>query len=692
MYSIPKKIQDILELQIETEALDDKKAILHTIIIPPETGTRKPSTFICAIDISGSMGEEATLKKGDEVDIFTRLDLVKHSIKTIIYMLNPDDNLCLIPFDDIPSVELPIQPMSKEGKNLANGVLDTIKPMYSTNIWGALRAAVEEVMKSPICKNTNNYILLFTDGEPNLNPPEGIMEALTKQLKGIPGYFEHFTIHTFGYGYSLDSSLLYDISVIGNGIYNYIEDSEKIGTTFVNFLSNSLSSSVSNTKLTVTPPKGVSLKSLGFEMVNNEITTGPIEFGQTRDFVHRFKLPADPNFEFSVTLEYGANRVTKKINGITLKQSKTTGIEWVRSMYCRYLSKEIKKRCGSSKKVKDYLSLIKKTITESPFSSEEQLKMLLCDLESTRESEGQVTKAFSNNEWLHRWGFHYLRSLLRAHQLQMCHNFRDPGVQGYGGECFRDLQDATDAAFCKIPAPVPSSRKIIPVKVIKDEEVTVKTVPKIAPVPASKPGSKQENKDSKAAKPPSPAPVYRPPSPKHYDVNNYSRYNSGCFDGEGEVNMINGKKKVKELVKGDEIICAEGKTAKIVAVIIAKVNSPIELVELRGVKLTKRHPIRINGEWRYPTSVKEGELQYCDVVYNLVLDTNHIVLINGLEVVTLGHGFKDNAVIDHKYFGSQKVIEDMKTFVGWDKGKVIIEEWKVKRDPITQRVQGLIIE
>jgi len=634
-----------LELHLETEILTDKKALLHASIIPPKTGTRKGSTLVCAIDASGSMGEDATLNKGGEKDLFSRLDLVKHSVKTIIHMLNPEDNICLIPFDDNPIVELPIQAMDQAGKDKALKVLEKIKPMCSTNIWGALKASINEITRSPICENTNNYILLFTDGEPNVNPPKGIMGELKEEVGRIKNCYERFTIHTFGYGYSLDSKLLYDISVLGNGIYNYIPDCTMIGTTFVNFVSNILSTFVANAKLTVVPSKELKLKGLGFDTADSNVTTSSIRFGQTRDFIFKYNLPSDKSIEFSVTLSYGINMETKKVIGISSKQSKTIGIEWIRSMYSRYLLKELEQKKALKKAPKPYIKLVQKAIESSPFNKDPQLEMLYRDIESSKEMEAQVTKAFSTEDWFRKWGFHYIQSLARAHQLQMCHNFKDPSVQAYGGEYFKELQDKTDEIFCTIPAPKPKIHK---------------------------------------------NPVAQPYNPPPYNMRHYMNYGAGCFDGEGEVILTNGKKKVKDLVKDDEVICAGGKTAKVVALIITKLSEPIELVELKGVKLTPWHPVRLNREWKFPVNVKKAQLDHCDVVYNLILDRNHIVMINGLEVLTLGHGFKDNKVVEHEYFGSQKVIDDMKKFKGWDKGKVIINQWKTIRDPVTQLVQGLI--
>ena len=70
--------------------------------------------------------------------------------------------------------------------------------------------------------------------------------------------------------------------------------------------------------------------------------------------------------------------------------------------------------------------------------------------------EGQITEAISREDWYTKWGGHYLPSLARAHQLQQCNNFKDPGIQQYGGELFKQLRDHADDLFCKLPPPKPS--------------------------------------------------------------------------------------------------------------------------------------------------------------------------------------------------------------------------------------------
>merc|ERR1719220_3461697 len=54
---------------------------------------------------------------------------------------------------------------------------------------------------------------------------------------------------------------------------------------------------------------------------------------------------------------------------------------------------------------------------------------------------GQVAEAFSREDWFTKWGIHFLPSLLCAHVTQQCNNFKDPGVQQYGGELFNNLRD-----------------------------------------------------------------------------------------------------------------------------------------------------------------------------------------------------------------------------------------------------------
>ena len=77
------------DLQITINSgLNGKSYYTHVAIKPPaSTEKRNRVAIICVLDISGSMDCEATQGQSTESDGFSRLDLVKHSVNTIIHSL-----------------------------------------------------------------------------------------------------------------------------------------------------------------------------------------------------------------------------------------------------------------------------------------------------------------------------------------------------------------------------------------------------------------------------------------------------------------------------------------------------------------------------------------------------------------------------------------------------------------------------
>ena len=56
-------------------------------------------------------------------------------------------------------------------------------------------------------------------------------------------------------------------------------------------------------------------------------------------------------------------------------------------------------------------------------------------------------------------------------------------------------------------------------------------------------------------------------------------------------------------------------------------------------------------------------------MYNFVLDSCHAIVVNGIRCCTFGHEFKGEKV-EHEYFGSKKIIEDL---IKFDNNKKINE-------------------
>lgn len=113
------------------------------------------------------------------------------------------------------------------------------------------------------------------------------------------------------------------------------------------------------------------------------------------------------------------------------------------------------------------------------------------------------------------------------------------------------------------------------------------------------------------------------------------------------------------------------------------------MVELSGgLRITPWHPIRINGKFIFPTDIEEPKVKECALVYNFVLDQGHILTVNGVECLTLAHSFRE-AIAEHEYFGTQRVLEDLKQIEGWVNGRICLNWDDVVRDTTSGLIIGI---
>ncbi len=82
----------------------------------------------------------------------------------------------------------------------------------------------------------------------------------------------------------------------------------------------------------------------------------------------------------------------------------------------------------------------------------------------------------------------------------------------------------------------------------------------------------------------------------------------------------------------------------------------------------------------FPIEITKPIKKNFDYVYNFVLEDGHSALINDVTVVTLGHNFTSNSVIKHNFYGTQKVIDNLARFEGWEEGLVVLDKPKFERD------------
>lgn len=634
--------------------VDDAGSESHVMVSVqvPECPKRTPADICCLVDISGSMGCAAVESDGVvNKDGLSILDIAKHALKTVVHSLCDDDRLALVAFDHRAETVLQTTAMTKEGRDKAIEALENLQPQGQTNIWGGLLAAMDALRVSDATGlGRQKSILLLTDGQPNVNPPRGHIAELKDYKDKHPDF--SFQINTFGFGYSLNSELLLDLAVEGSGTYAFIPDAVIVGTVFVNSVANVLSTLTQNAKLHLCPKSKAEFAGsvLGDHAVLDEswgrvVSLGPLQHGQSREVVVPLRIPSGNAEYLEVFLTYptatGEQNISAQTSARTASQDAKVG--YLRNTVVSSGYEAVRKGCSGKNPEAEVTAVVSHIATDhiDELSSDGRFVALKADL------EGRMSKSVKGKERFNRWGKHYLRALMRSHQLQMCTNFMDPGLQVYGGELFRSLRENGDSIFLTLPKPKPSLRR--------SSQVSISSA-----------RSQVSNSSTARAR-------SRSPNMNTY----YAGAGGGCF-GETSTVMIatpcgqSLETRVPDVKMGDEIHVADG-TARVRCVVrIARPSSKGLVAFPGGLTITAKHPVRISGQWMLPGEMYHQRVPSAsDYVYNFVLDRSHIVVVNGVECVTWGHGFEDENV-EHPYYGTEKVIEDLAKLPGWDQGFVTV--------------------
>ena len=104
---------------------------------------------------------------------------------------------------------------------------------------------------------------------------------------------------------------------------------------------------------------------------------------------------------------------------------------------------------------------------------------------------------------------------------------------------------------------------------------------------------------------------------------------------------------------------------------------------------TPNHPIKYQGEWIHPKSLSKPRMMECDYVYSFLLKNRGTIWINDTESAAFAHNLHDNDVIEHNYFGTEKVVEDFKKMNGWKSGLIEITPECIQRDNKTGYVNSI---
>ncbi len=616
-----------------------RETTTHTALTIAPTHTESKETIcIAVLDVSGSMDSSAQLNYTSQSEgrEFSRLDLVKHSMKTLVELMaseytNTKSSLGIISFSDSARVVMPVMPMTDIGVSHAKASIDELQADGGTNIWDGLRLALDQAARQNPAANIQ--ILLLTDGEPTKSylPILGIEKTLQKKLATIP---VRTSIHTFGFGYRLDTNLMEKICIIGGGSYGFIPDCSMVGTVFINWC----------TKALLTLAHHITVK-----VGETVIPVPDCILGMPQTVL----LPKSEAISDSVTVTYD-NDQTATVS-VT---SSTDSME--HELYLHKLQTIIK----SVKEEPEYDDA--KLIAEAEFqalydeieaqpNADHFLLAIQRDLKSDDENEGQLIKCVENEGWYNKWGKNHLIAYSRALMLRQCINFKDKVLQYFASQPFQAIQEKGIDIFSNMPPPKHSKYHHAHTWSMNGTNPTI------------------------------------PDIHTFVDMGAFVMASGGCFSGSNVVLMDDGRPRyVKDLKRGDKVW--GGHTIRVV--VYTALDEPVQMVKFAtGLLITPWHPIRNSPvePWLHPAEMVKGVQGTVSIpgYYNLVLDSGHVVEINGYQVCTLGHGFTESAVIRHPYFGTEAVIEDLKMRDGWAEGFVQLSLTNIQRNPSTGLVEKM---
>lgn len=650
---------------------DDGRSLMLSVESP--LLLQPADVHICIVlDVSGSMSDlcddSATATAGKEQSYLTRLDIAKHAVKTVIACLNETSCFSLVTYSTHAATLLNALPMTDHNKAEAHCIVDRIAAGGSTNMWEGMEAGLE-ILSASSKSMANQHLMVLTDGDRPDVPPRGFVGSM-QRLKEQWEQRYPCLVHTFGFGYQLDSKLLYQIAAEGNGLFAFIPDGSMVGTVFINAFANAVTLTATDLRLAVALPGGVT----GCQRVMGSCSqvdhrAWGVEIRRPVMFeARRWDVLLTLNVPVSSFLKDAQHRVIH----LSLRSSDGRSVHVTDADATAFTLQPWDENRATL--VRMHAQLV------AGLSSQEVPVDALCGelraaassvdnetrhvLEQWRaDVDGEVRMALSSRDRFSRWGRHYLPSLARAHDLEMGHNFKDPGVQVYTSPTFERMRDLGEDLFVRLPSPVSTYR-----------------YKPYTPVGNGSGSSNNGNGTNNT---------------NTVDMSTYVDRAGGCFHPSCVVSLQGCAQPVPidRLKKGD-VLAPHGAVVECIVKSARDPHTQWLRCETTGLVITPWHPVWVpakgepDWQWQFPCDL-HSTLPWHDareedaygVMYNVVLvaaaaDANAdasvpYIVVNGVRCATLGHGIADDPVVSHPFLGTDRVREALQMCRGyWDEGVV----------------------
>ena len=181
------------------------------------------------------------------------------------------------------------------------------------------------------------------------------------------------------------------------------------------------------------------------------------------------------------------------------------------------------------------------------------------------------------------------------------------------------------------------------------------------------------------------------PAPASTSMRQFYNTNGGCFTGDTLI-QINENQciKAKDITKNQNIMTINKQFTKVKTVIKFNVDN-IPIIRNNNLGITAWHPIKLksSNEWFFPISKYKTNKENCNCVYNFVLESGHIIIIDNFETVTFGHKLKNN-IVKHEYFGDN-ILNDLKKCKGWNNGYIEFKKDCMIKESSTNQIISIDI-
>ena len=239
-----------------------------------------------------------------------------------------------------------------------------------------------------------------------------------------------------------------------------------------------------------------------------------------------------------------------------------------------------------------------------------------------KDVEEQIAISISRKEYATTWGIPFIMCLISSHQQKYCCNFKNPSLQMYAGPEFTRQQKLIE-------------------KTVKEHLAQLQVAITAQHVASG-------NTTAPAA---SAAALFDPAG--------------GCWTQEAKVRMADKSKlpiKIKDLKRGDMVWTPHGPAAVLFLVKLTCQTNPMKRMCRIGnnpanALISSHHPVfnKYDNKWNFPKDIWPCERVLQPTVYNVLLNSKHIISVDDIESPTLGHGLT-GPVIEHDFFGNYSVI------------------------------------